>query len=265
VNPANEIPNLKAVQASPVLCRSLYVRARETESKKPAIRDPKAVEILKSLALSAAVMDGSLLNSHVILARTLIIDHAVKNFCVTKAGIIINLGVGLDTRVVRMGNGQTRWYEVDIPEIIAFRRVFFNESPQVRFIAKALLDRGWVNELDYWEAETPLLIIAEGLLPYLTVVETQQLFSLLGEQFPNAEMYCDVVDGGLVGRGTAPLFKWGLTKAKEIEQLHPQLKLVEHWSIKDYEVNRRQFLAYLGSLFKPPAQKRLQVLRIKFK
>jgi O-methyltransferase involved in polyketide biosynthesis len=265
VNQANEIPHLKAVQASPVLCRPLYVRAMESLAKKPALRDPKAVEIVKRLGLDAAIMEGSLLNSHVILSRTLIIDHAVKNFSVKKAGIIINLGVGLDTRVVRLGNAQTRWYEVDIPEIMAFRRAFISESAQVRFIAKPLLDEIWLNELAHWEDQTPILIIAEGLLSYFTMAETRQLLNLLAERFPGAQMYCDVVDGSLVARGPAPVFKWGLTKAKEIEQLHPKLQLVEHWSIKDFEVNRKQLLTYLISLLKAPAQKRLQVLRVRFK
>jgi O-methyltransferase involved in polyketide biosynthesis len=265
VNQRNEIPNLKAVQTSAVLCRPLYVRAKESGAKAPAIRDPKAVEMAKCLELDAAIMDGSLLNSYVILTRTVIIDHAVKSYCTKKAGIVINLGVGLDTRLVRLGNGKTHWYEVDIPEIMAFRRFFINESVGVRFLAKSLLDRAWITELAQREAETPVLIIAEGLLPYLTATETQQLLSLLTENFPGAEMYCDVVDSRLVGRGTPPFFKWGLAKAKEIEQLHPRLKLIEHWSIKDFETNRKQLLDYLQSLLKPPAKKRLQVLRVRFK
>jgi O-methyltransferase involved in polyketide biosynthesis len=265
VNQYNKIPNFKAVQTSAVLCRPLYVRAKETGVQNPVLRDPKAVEIFNCLGLDAAIMDGSLLNSYVILTRTVIIDHAVKNFCAKQAGIVINLGAGLDTRVVRLGNGKTSWYEVDIPEIMAFRRLFISESTGVRFLAKALLDRAWIKEFANREAETPVLIIAEGLLSYLTATEARQLLNLLAENFPGAEMYCDVVQSGLVGRGTPPFFKWGLNKAKEIEQLHPRLKLIEHWSIKNFQTNRKQLVDYLRSLLKPPAQKRLQVLRVRFK
>jgi hypothetical protein len=237
------------VQSSAVLCRPLYVRAKETGAKAPAIRDPKAVEIANCLELDAAIMEGSLLNSHVILTRTVIIDHAVKNFCIKKSGIVINLGAGLDTRVVRLGNGQTRWYDVDIPEIIAFRRAFIRESAEVRFLAKSLLDPAWVKEFANREVDTPVLIIAEGLT----------------KNFPGSEMYCDVVDNRLVGRGAPPFFKWGLAKAKDIEQLHPRLQLIEHWRIKDFQTNRQQLLTNLWNLLKPPAQKRLQVLRVRFK
>jgi O-methyltransferase involved in polyketide biosynthesis len=266
VNQSNDIiPNLKAVQSSAVLCRPLYVRAKETGAKAPAIRDPKAVEIANCLELDAAIMEGSLLNSHVILTRTVIIDHAVKNFCIKKAGIVINLGAGLDTRVVRLGNGQTRWYDVDIPEIIAFRRAFIRESAEVRFLAKSLLDPAWVKEFANREVDTPVLIIAEGLFSNLTTAEVQQLLDLLTKNFPGSEMYCDVVDNRLVGRGAPPFFKWGLAKAKDIEQLHPRLQLIEHWRIKDFQTNRQQLLTNLWNLLKPPAQKRLQVLRVRFK
>jgi O-methyltransferase involved in polyketide biosynthesis len=264
VNLAQEIPNYQKVRTSAVLCRPLYVRAQETASEAPALRDPKAVEIANCLELDASIMDGSLLNPYVILTRTLIIDHAVKNFSVKKAGIVINLGAGLDTRVVRLGNEETRWYEVDIPEIIAFRRAFINEAAPVRFLARTLLDRAWVRELTNREVETPVLIIAEGLLSYLTVTETQQLFDLLIENFPEAEFVGDVVERRLAGRGTAPFFKWGITKAKEIEQLHSRLKLIEHWSLKDYQINRKQLGAYIRSIFKP-AHRRLQFLRMRFK
>jgi O-methyltransferase involved in polyketide biosynthesis len=264
VNLSKEIPNYQDVRTSAVLCRPLYVRAKETGSKTPALRDPKAVEIANCLELEAALMDGSLLNHYVILTRTLIIDHVVKNFSVKKAGIVINLGAGLDTRVVRLANEQTRWYEVDIPEIMAFRRAFINETAQVRFLAKPLLDRAWVRELANREVETPVLIVAEGLLSYLTVAEAQQLFDLLAQNFAGAELVGDIVDIRVAGRGTAPFFKWGISKAKEIEQIHPRLNLVEHWSIKDYQINRKQLGTYLQSIFKP-AHKRLQVLRVRLK
>jgi O-methyltransferase involved in polyketide biosynthesis len=257
------LPNLKKIQNSPALWLPLYLRAQaSTGANFSALRDPKAVEILKCLKLDLAFGHDSSLNAQLILTRTLIIDHAVKRFLKKNAGVVINLGAGLDTRLARLQRGDTYWYEVDIPEIIEFRRCFFKEADRVRFLAAALLDNSWIEAVATTK-ETPVLLVAEGLLPYLSAAETGSLLQLLVANFPQAEMYFDVVHRRLAGQGLTP-FKWGLDKAKEIEQLYPGIKLVEHWSIKDFPSDRKQLWNYLRSFFNPGAQKRLQVLRVRF-
>lgn len=40
---------------------------------------------------------------------------------------VVNIACGLDTRVYRLDNGQVRWYNLDLPEVIDIRRRFLNE------------------------------------------------------------------------------------------------------------------------------------------
>jgi O-methyltransferase involved in polyketide biosynthesis len=259
----DELPNLKKIQNSPALWLPLYLRAQAaTGANSLALPDPKAVEILKCLELEPALGHDCCLNAQLILTRTLIIDHAVKRFLKKNTGVVINLGAGLDTRLARLKRGDTYWYEVDIPEIIEFRRCFFKDAERVRFLAASLLDNSWIEAVATTE-ETPVLLVAEGLLPYLSVAETGSLLQLLAVNFPQAEMYFDVAHRRLTGQGLTP-FKWGLDKAREIEQLYHGIKLVEHWSIKDFPSDRKQLWNYLRSFLNPVAKKRLQVLRVSF-
>jgi methyltransferase (TIGR00027 family) len=242
----------------------LYVRARDTGSKTPVICDPKAVEILRRLELDTSIFEGCAFPAETVLTRTLILDKAVKDSLKKRSGVVVNLGAGLDTRFFRLDNGKIRWYDLDAPPVIALRRKLLRESERVRCIATSVFDEDWTGEIEVQTAE-PVLIIAEGLLMYRTETEVQNLLGRLARHFPEAEMVFDVVHSRLAGKGNAGRFLWGLDKAAAIERIHPRVQLLEHWNIKDFYPNQVKLLYYLMTLLQISSNKRLQILRVKFK
>lgn len=93
----------------------LIVKSRETERKDAIIHDMKAVEILGKVAIDTSKYDGGSITHHGIIARTDVLDNAVKTFLQNSPeGIVINLGAGLDTRITRVDNGRVHWYDVDL-------------------------------------------------------------------------------------------------------------------------------------------------------
>lgn len=263
--PAAQLLDLKTEtgQQTAIACIPLYVRAKENRSKTPVLQDPKASEMLRCLDLDTTVLERSPLTDYAILTRTVIMDHAVKNFMKQRDGIIVNLGPGFDTRLARLDNGKIRWYEVDVPEMIAFRRQFFTESDRVRFLAKTVWDGSWIKEIEL-PRETSVLIIAEGWPSFFDAERMGQLLGLLAVHFPGAQMCFDVVQRRLIGKENGSPFKWGLDKARDIERIHRRVHLVEHWTIREFQSPRRRLWFYLLTLLHPAAKKQMEILRVQF-
>jgi O-methyltransferase involved in polyketide biosynthesis len=64
-----------------------------------------------------------------IAVRTAILDTHVTAFIGEHSdALILNLGCGLDTRFYRLDNGTLVWIEIDLPEVIAFRKKLVEPS-----------------------------------------------------------------------------------------------------------------------------------------
>jgi O-methyltransferase involved in polyketide biosynthesis len=64
-----------------------------------------------------------------------------------------------------------RWFDVDRPEVIALRRKLYSESETYQMVGSSVTDPGW---LDHLPAGGPVLIVAEGLLMYLTTADVYE-------------------------------------------------------------------------------------------
>ena len=134
---------------------TLFCRAVETESKNPVIIDYKAVEIVKQLSEQYDFSKLEKFRNFKQLAVTMSMrarrfDHYVQQFLAQAPdGIVVNIGCGLDTRFHRLGldKGQIEWYDLDLPEVIAIKKPFFQESERYQFISSSVLDFEWMTPL----------------------------------------------------------------------------------------------------------------------
>ncbi len=102
----------------------LAARALETQRKHPVLRDPRAVEMVRSIDYDAAKY-GRGAGGFVTVLRTAIIDFWVRAFLAAHpAATVVELGTGLNTRFERVDNGQVHWFDLDLPDTIDLRRTF---------------------------------------------------------------------------------------------------------------------------------------------
>lgn len=94
-------------------------------------------------------------------------------------GLILQLGVGLDSRVQRV-KCENPWWELDFPEVIALRRQYFPENERCRYVAAPATPTDWLRQLPRAEHA---LVLAEGLSMYLTELDMQQLMLALQRYF----------------------------------------------------------------------------------
>jgi len=123
----------------------LAARARQTRLKRPALRDPKAVEMIESIDHDVSVYDRGW-GGFVTVLRTLIFDWWVRQFLAAHpAGTVVELGAGLNSRFERTDNGTARYVELDLPDTIELRRRFFADTGRRRMVAGSVLDEDWMD------------------------------------------------------------------------------------------------------------------------
>lgn len=103
----------------------LYARAVENSKEHALLRDGRAEEIVASIDYDFARFDDlpSLTGS---LLRTLLFDRWVADFLSAHPdATVVEIGTGLNTPHERVDSGRARWFELDLPDVIALRRNFF--------------------------------------------------------------------------------------------------------------------------------------------
>ena len=102
---------------------------------------------------------------------------------------VLHLGCGLDTRVYRVNPPSTvRWYDIDLPDIIALRRRLFPDRPSLHMIAASVTDP---RLLDQIPGDQPVLVVAEGLTCYLRAADGVAMLARITEHFPRGNMVFD--------------------------------------------------------------------------
>ncbi len=110
------------------------------------------------------------------------------------SGIVVSLGAGLDYRFSRIDNGLCTLIELDLPDVLDFKKQLIPSSPRNILIGKSVLEYSWIELLKqkFLLTHAPIYIIAEGLIPYLEPSEVKTLFKKIGENFPQSEIFFDV-------------------------------------------------------------------------
>jgi O-methyltransferase involved in polyketide biosynthesis len=147
---------------------------------------------------------------------------------------VLHLGCGLDTRVYRIDPGpKVRWFDVDFPAVIALREQLYPVRDGYRRIGSSVTDLAW---LDAIPKDTPVLVVAEGLVMYLREKDGTALFRRITEQFPGGQVVFDAYSwtmvrlvSRLVRVGGAKIeLVWGIDDPRDLEKQVPKLHLVEN-------------------------------------
>ncbi|MDO4862824.1 MAG: class I SAM-dependent methyltransferase [Ruminococcus sp.] len=239
----------------------LAVKASETMRKKPRIKDPKAVEIIRTLNIDTKQYDKFMSHEGVV-ARTIMLDRQLKAI-IRKAPdtVVVNVGAGFDDRFRRMDNGKISWFDLDLPDAIAARRKAFPERERVTMIAGNALEESWcaqVSEALVGRSSKPVFI-AEGLFMYLTLDEIRTFLEILKRNFPNGGTLIAEQNGKFMQKNekhhdtvknTNAHFRSGTDSAQEIADLTDGIRLTEEHSFNE-EMRKYSLRAKLFALLLP--------------
>lgn len=217
----------------------LIGRAVETRKKSGLIDDPRAVEIVETLDFDFSRWEKSksLVGT---VVRTRMFDNHVQEFLrLHPTGTIIEIGCGLNTRFERLDNGQAHWFDLDLPDSIALRKKFFQNSKRRQMIAASVLQDDWFDQVK--ATGGPYCFLSESVLIYLDNADAEQALEQISHAFPNSWIVVDttaqsLIDNQVKQELSRPLpqkswFRWACDDPKSLERLG--LKLLSSHSLLD--------------------------------
>ncbi|MFX1298778.1 MAG: class I SAM-dependent methyltransferase [Promethearchaeota archaeon] len=173
----------------------LWARAKYSQLYPEILNDKKAIEIVKKVDY-----DFTKIQEYLGEWRGIGLLVRAKNFDIAVAKYIdkhpettvINVGAGLDTTFFRVDNGSIKWYELDLPDAIEFRRKYIPESTRCKYISKSALDYSWFDDIEF-AREKGIFIILGGFIYYFQEKEISGLLDALANKFPEGELIFDCI------------------------------------------------------------------------
>jgi methyltransferase (TIGR00027 family) len=169
-------------------------RALDSRLPRPFLGDTMADEIITEVgydlarfpALTTRFLDPrSRVFDIAVRAKTL--DDLVRRFISDHPdAVILDLGAGLDSRLFRIDPPPTvSWFDIDFPDVIALRSRVVPQHANARSIGADLTDPNWLNDVP---RSRPAMIVADGLVAFLTQDGFVSLLNRLARHFPSGEL-----------------------------------------------------------------------------
>jgi O-methyltransferase involved in polyketide biosynthesis len=260
--------HLKGAQQT--LLITLYAKALDSRSKHPILGDRKADEVVRMIDYDferlRRPMEGS-----VIVVRAKQLDEWVKEFLrANPDAVVLNLGCGLDSRVLRIDPPSgVSWFDLDFPVVIEERRNFYAEKDGYRMLESSVTDPGWLEKVP---RDRPTMMVAEGLVEYLTEQEVRALLNALTDRLPRGHVAFDVMNSYAISSGRAALkanmgaeHKWAVDDVRAVDRLDPKLTRISSVSLFTSGYMPMRYRLMFGILsVSPRFRGMLRLIRYKF-
>lgn len=207
------------------------------------IKDKKAEEIIDSVGYNFKEVKQSKWLSMYMAARAAQLDDMCNNYIKeNECPVIIHLGCGLDSRVLRVNQEYKMWYDLDFESVIELRKQYYNETDKYKMIGKSVTDFIWLDEVNEHDE---VLIIAEGLTMYLSEEELKNIIDKINSKFSKVTLIFDAYSKKAVKASKLknPVnqvnaqIKFGIDKTEDILKLNNNLKFVNEYTIEYKEDN----------------------------
>ncbi|MBQ9213635.1 MAG: class I SAM-dependent methyltransferase [Bacteroidales bacterium] len=224
---------------SETLLIPLCMRAKESQQKKPIIKDEMSEQILSKLDYDFNKFTADERCQLCISVRTNYFDNALKDFVAKyDDAVVVVVACGLDPRIERVAiNKKYQTYQIDFPDVIKFRRKLLPESAENKYISGNITNEEWVKSIKENHPMGHFLFLVEGLSMYLKEEQVKQFFKTVDDNFSNAEIHIERVNKFLSKRTqdvisvnqTKAKFNWGCDNPLEIESWGNSFKFADEY------------------------------------
>ncbi len=153
------------------------------------LNDKKAEEIWESQGFELKGKSGSKWLAYYMGIRSAVFDEWLKKqMADTPDAVVIHIGCGMDSRIIRVGNENHKWYDVDFQEVIEERKRYYDETENYKMIAGDARDCRWLTAV---EEEKSAVVVMEGVSMYLTSDEMWNLAENLCSHFEKLSLLVD--------------------------------------------------------------------------
>ena len=132
--------------------------------------------------------------------------------------VVLHIGCGLDSRVLRVRQNYRQWIDCDFPNVIDVRRTYYTEHEKYRMMA---LDASDPKQVKTLPGGNTAIVILEGISMYLTPGQLHGLFAVLRSKYAALHILMDVytVFGAKASRYKNPINDVGVSKVYGIDDV----------------------------------------------
>ncbi|KAK5627955.1 hypothetical protein RRF57_003670 [Xylaria bambusicola] len=194
-DPASDLIKVKLSPVEETMILTLWSRARDAASPNPILGDIHAQKILDRVdvdSFSPTLFPRDHRYDKYITVRAKQLDEWCKFFLEAHAHepiTVLHIACGLDLRAMRLQpccGENVHWIDLDKTEVVNLRRRLLPDAIpaegrkngvwEYRLIGASATDESWIEEIPH---DRPLLVVGEGIFPYLTPQEGMALLRRL--------------------------------------------------------------------------------------
>lgn len=222
--------------AQRTLLVSLHAKALDSRSRRPVLGDRSAAAVADRLDCDYAALRLRRDDAVATVARAAQLDTWTREFLHRHPeATVLHLGCGVDRRVDRVAPpAGARWFDVDLPEVIALCRRLYPERPGHAWLPLSVTDPDLLAQIP---ADRPLVVVAEALTMFLREEEVRELVARVVAHCPSGELLFDAYTPLAVrtmrghptfqALGVAPV--WGVDDARQFERWVPGVTFDREW------------------------------------
>lgn len=102
--------------------------------------------------------------------------------------VILHIGCGMDSRVLRVGTNNHLWYDVDFPDVIKERKLYYAEDDDYTMVASDARQTEWLQEVP---SNANAIVIMEGISMYFQIEELQTMLGAISNHFNKVSLLMD--------------------------------------------------------------------------
>lgn len=179
--------------------------------------DKKAEEIWESEGFALKGKAVSKWLAYYMGIRSAVFDEWLKQQLADKPdSVVIHVGCGMDSRVMRVNAQNHKWYDVDFYEVIEARKQYYAETDTYKMIAGDARECEWLSCISETKSA---IVVMEGISMYITSDEMRRFTDSLCSHFENLALLVDCYTsfGAQMSKRKNPVNDVGVTEVYGID------------------------------------------------
>lgn len=224
--------------------KTLYIPlyGKSYVSKKGIIlKDSKAEEIWDKVQFKLKGKSKSKWLAYYMGIRAAVFDSWLMEKMKEKSDyVVLHIGCGMDSRILRVDTNNYHWYDVDFPDVIIERKKYFSEDDFYHMLDGDVRNIDWLNSVPKTKNA---IVVLEGVSMYLTNEELKTLLFNLSSHFENINvlMDCYSLFAAKMSKIKNPVNDVGVTKVFGLDD--PNLIVSNDISfIREYEMTPAKYI-----------------------
>lgn len=153
------------------------------------LHDVKAEEIWEKEGFDLKGKSKSKWLAYYMGMRSAVFDNWLKEkMQEDENAIVLHIGCGMDSRVLRIGTDNHLWYDVDFPDVIVERKLYYKETEDYTMLESDVRNVEWLNDIP---GNANAIAVMEGVSMYFQVEELQKILGAIANYFNKVSLLMD--------------------------------------------------------------------------